>query len=318
MFAFIRVRVLKGFVFLLLAVLFVGLVGCGKDEPIRVGVLPWIGYQPIKIAEKKGLLPEFIQLSNNASATQTKHQLMAGELDAGYLTLDETLSLIDQGVGLTVVLIADISAGADKVLAREPSLSKSEISRLTIGYEKNAVGELLLHAFVQANDLSFSDVEVVDVPYDQQLSAWQAGQVDILITYPPNSNRVMKLGQAYEVFTSKQIPKTIFDVLAVKTDYLASHYASVQGLVDAHFAGLDRLKNSYQDASYIIADNLGISQQETIHMIGEVILPSRQANCRLMETDFQLHIDQVAQFLVEHNVLDQLPKQRVFTQKCVQ
>ena len=37
-------------------------IGCGRSEPLRVGVHPWIGYEPLFLAEEFGWLADSVKL----------------------------------------------------------------------------------------------------------------------------------------------------------------------------------------------------------------------------------------------------------------
>nr|WP_127471405.1 hypothetical protein [Thiomicrorhabdus aquaedulcis] len=100
---------------------------------------PWLGYQPIHLAQQHNLLPAEFSLIHTTSALQTQQKLRNAELDAGYLTLDEVLLLKEQGVDLTIVLVTNVSTGADKILARQPNQTKHDIIGKTLAYEAGAV-----------------------------------------------------------------------------------------------------------------------------------------------------------------------------------
>ena len=52
------------------------------------------------------------------SASDIMHAMRNDVLEGAALTLDETLSLIDDGIDLKVILVMDISNGADVLLAK--------------------------------------------------------------------------------------------------------------------------------------------------------------------------------------------------------
>lgn len=290
--------------------------GCTAKKEVFIGVHPWIGYQPINIASAKAILPPHILLKENKTATETKAQFLSGEIDAGYLTLDETLTLIDQGVDLKVVLVTDISFGADKVLAKNQISSKEDVLGKKVGYEKGAVGELVLNAFITEYDLNVKDIELVNTPYDQQFDAWKKQELDYLISYAPVATQILNLGAA-EVFSSRDMPNMVIDVLAVKESFLKNNCSTVNAIVDSHFEGLWQLRHSFQDSSYLVADNLGISQRDVILTMNDIILPDRAQNANLIEKRLEEKIPKIAEVLMAAGLISKLPSNSIVAPKCL-
>ena len=99
------------------------LSSCSPAPPpaLQVAAIAWPGYEPLFVAEAAGYLPpEQIQVVEQPAASDVMHLLRNRTVEAGYLTLDEALTLISQGLELNIVLIADRSRGADAVLVRPP------------------------------------------------------------------------------------------------------------------------------------------------------------------------------------------------------
>lgn len=300
---------------LLILLPFFLLVACSGNAPLNVGVHPWIGYQAINIAEFKKILPEHITLKKNRTAVDTKEQFINGEIDAGYLTLDEVLLLNDQGLNLKVVLIADISFGADKVLSKEKVTTASDLLNKRIGYEKGAVGELVLHEFLNKFQVSLEDIQAVDIPYNQQLQAWRDEKVDLMISYAPVATHILKKG-AEEVFSSRDMPNIIIDVLAVRENYLDANCNVIKDLTSSHFQGLELIKHDFQDSSYLLADNLGISQQDVILTMNDIILPNEASNAELLGQNMNEKIDRIAEVLKKSGLIQKVPSQKIIDSTC--
>ncbi|QKI88938.1 ABC transporter substrate-binding protein [Thiomicrorhabdus xiamenensis] len=302
---------------LLILLALISFLGCSRETELHVGVHPWIGYQPINLAQQNGLLPQNIHLVKNKTALQTKQQLLSGEINAGYLTLDEVLSLREQGKPLSVVLITDISSGADKVLAKTPVTGKQDIIGKTIAYERGAVGDLLLYQFLKFYGVAKSEVVLKHIPFDKQSSFWKSGAADMIITYDPVSTQIMRSG-AQEVFNSSQIPEMIIDVLAVDSNVLEDACSTIKQLVDAHFAGVSLIKDNFQESSYQIADNLGFSHEEVLTSLGGITLPSREINLQMFgDNRFFEKTREIALILKASGMLKSVPDKAVHTDQCL-
>ena len=103
---------------LLLALL---LVACGPAtrDPLRVATLPWPGYETLHLAQSLEYINESdIRLIELVNTSQVASALRNGTVAAATITLDSALTLMQEGVDLSVVLVMDYSFGADAVIAR--------------------------------------------------------------------------------------------------------------------------------------------------------------------------------------------------------
>lgn len=256
---------------------------CAPARRLSVGIHPWIGYETLRLAREFGWLPETINLLESGTVGDSLAALAAGEADAACLTLDETLRARVDGIPLTVATIFDISMGADVVLARPPIQVPRDLAGKRLGVERSAVGALVLERLLEVAGLSKSDLILIDLPIDKQLAAWRSGAVDALIAYPPTSDWAMREG-ALRLFDSRQMPETVFDVLAVHRDRCAGLDVSLRALVAGHFRALDHIRTNRQDAIYRIAAHLDVSPDEAGRALRGVMLPSLGANWEYLAT----------------------------------
>lgn len=253
------------------------LPGCAQSATLSVGIHPWIGYETLYLAQEFNWLPSETRFLPGKVASDSLVALTAGRVDCACLTLDEVLRGRAAGLPLSIALVFNVSAGADVVLARSAIRQPSDLAGKRIGYEKNALGALVLHGLLSAAGLPPSAVRLVDLPPDRQFSAWQQGEVDALITYEPTATRLRRVG-ARQVFDSRMMPNTIFDVLAVRRDLARAQRAVFKAVIASHFRALEHLRINHQDAIYRIATRQELAPEEVERAIGGVVLPSLAAN----------------------------------------
>ncbi len=261
------------------------LPGCEwlADKPITIAAYVWPGYEPIFLAQSEGWLdPQRVHLVETTSDTNSLTALAEGKVDGAALTLDEVLRARAQGLPLSVVMIFDLSAGADMVVARSSIKTLADLKGRRIGFEQGAVGELMLTESLRAAGLTKEDVTLVMLPVDQQRQAWQNDQVDAVVTFEPIASQLLAQG-GRKVFDSGQIPNTIVDVLAIRSDTLdRNHAAAIRHLLAAHFRALDHLNRNPQDAAYRIAPRLGVSAENLLSLYKGLLLPDAAENYRLL------------------------------------
>lgn len=260
------------------------LAACGRARALRIAGHVWPGYELLFLARAEGWLDERrASLLETASATESMRALAEGRADGAALTLDEVLRLRAGGVPLSVVLVFNISAGADMLLARPGLGAIADLKGKRIGFEQGAVGLLMLHQALQAGGITPGEVVQVPLPIDRHEAAWREGGLDALITYEPVASRLFDAG-ARRLFDSRGLPDTIVDVLAIRTGALDSGGAeAARHLVSAHLRGLAHLASHPQDAAYRLAPRLNLPPEQALAAYRGLLLPDRDHNRRLLD-----------------------------------
>lgn len=257
--------------------------GC-KREPhaLRIASHVWAGYEFMFLARREGWTsPQDSTLVETGSSTESVQLLATGKVDGAALTLDELLRARERGLPLTAVLVFDVSMGADVLLARPGITALAQLKGKRVGYERSAVGALMLYKALEMAALQASDVKTVELTYDQQPKAWRNGEIDALITFEPLSSHLRGAG-ANSLFDSSQIPDTIFDVLAVMPSALEIHQDALRRLVAGHFRGLTSFRKNPYDTAYRMAERFQLPPKEVIGAFKGLELPNERRNLRLL------------------------------------
>ncbi len=256
--------------------------GCGSSDPIKMASHIWPGYEFLFLARDMGWLkPEDAVLVETRNASESAEHLLSGKVQAAALTLDETLRIIQQGVPLFVVLIFDVSSGADALLVKSHIKSLSDLKGTRIGVETTAVGALMLNKIMAKANLLPTDFEVVHINVDTHMTSWQNNNLDALITYEPTASRVEKLG-AVRLFDSHEIPNTIFDVLAVRQDAAENYSLQLKALISSHFRAQWAWKTNPIDTAYRLAKRLDAQVADIQMLFRELELPDLIYNHHLL------------------------------------
>lgn len=256
--------------------------GCKPaTRPLVLAGHPWPGYECMFLARTLGYLPAGVQLRESPSLRASADAIRNGEVDGVMLTLDEVLKLRDQGMALQVVLIFNVSKGADVLLTRSSIQRPADLKDRTIGGEDSALSTLILSMVLEKAGLKPQDVRFLPVPYESQESAWRQDNLDALITYEPVASRLKAAG-ARQLLSTRDLPDTIFDVLALRTDALQRHGAALRATLDGYFRALTYLRQNPWDAAYKTVAHLGMSAEEMIASLRGLELPDLIGNQRYL------------------------------------
>lgn len=251
--------------------------------PVAVAAHVWLGYEPMFLARDRGWLDTTrVTLLETRSAIESMAALRAGTVQAAALTLDEVLGARATGLALSVVLVFNVSLGADMLLARPGITQLGQLKGLRVGYEASSVAEVMLAEFLRAASMAHQDIELLQIRVEDQLNAWQRHAADAFISYEPMATQLLAQGMT-RLFDSRQIPNTIVDVLAVRNDALDhAHAKALNHLIAAHFHALDDLVRNPQDAAYRMAGHLNLPAAGVLSAFRGLMLPSVANNYRLL------------------------------------
>lgn len=230
---------------LLRSILLLGLlaiVACSPAPTLRIGSNPWPGYLGLYHARDLGLLDGHpVQLIDFDTTEDVLRAFRNRAIDAAAVTLDEALSLADSGQALRIILVFSLSNGADVVLARPGIDTPQQLRGQRLGVETNALGAYMLARLLERAGLSGHDLTVIHTPLQEHETAYRSGRVDAVITFDPQRSRLLAAG-AQPIFSSRDIPGEVVDVLVVREDTLYSHHAALAALDSAYFQALAQIQ----------------------------------------------------------------------------
>lgn len=258
--------------------------GCVREpEPaLRIGTNVWIGCEPLYLARELGRLnPKTVQLVEYPSASEVLRAFRNQAIDGMVISLDELFGLSVDGLQPRIVLVVDVSHGADAVVGRPGMRTMKDLKGKRVAVENGALGAFVLSRALALNGMRASDVKVVPLESNEQPSAFEKGQVDGAVTFDPYRDQLLRAG-ATTLFDSTQIPGEIVDLVAVRASVLDQQPKAVQSLLTAWFSAIDYLKREPKDA----ARRMGIRQQTTgeqfLKALGGLHIPSREENLKML------------------------------------
>lgn len=300
----------------LLIILIIGLshslAGCdAAPPPLRIGTNLWPGYETLYLAREQGLLnPREIKLVELPSAFDVMDAIRLGHLEGGALTLDETLTLISEGQDLVIVLVFDISTGADVIMARDNIQSLSDLASRSVGLETTAVGALMIKSALEMGELTPEQVRIIHMPLSEHLAAFRAHQIDAAVTYEPYASELARAG-AHRLFDSEAIHGQVVDVLAVRRSVLLEHQGQLALLMEAYFHALAGLRQHPEQMLPLMNLRLKATDEDLPHLLDGLELPDDNVN-RQMLSGTPSPLERTAQQLADVMVRQKLLPRAVF------
>ena len=280
-----RLPILRHVLALGCAVLALALAGCmGEPErALRIGTNVWIGGEPLYLARDLGRLPaDTVQLVEYPSASEVMRAFRNQAIDGMVISMDELFGLAVDGLQPRIILVIDVSSGADAIVGRNGMRTMRDLKGKSVAVESSALGAFVLSRALAINDMQATDVNVVHMESNAQPSAFEKGQVDGAVTFDPYRTQFLKAG-GKTLFDSSQIPGEIVDLIAVRASVLEKQPKAVQALLAGWFDAIDYMSREPKEA----ARRMGVRQQTTGEQFLEaqrgLHVPSRAENLKMLD-----------------------------------
>jgi NitT/TauT family transport system substrate-binding protein len=269
---------------LALVVLVLALSACTRERqpPLRIGTNVWIGSEPLYLARDLQYFDrDAVQLVEYPSASEVSRAFRNQAIDGMVISLDELFVLAVDGLQPKVVVVVDVSNGADVVVGRSGMRTMKDLRGKRVAVESAALGAFVLSRALAVNGMQASDVSIVHLESNEHPAAFAQGQVDGAVTFDPYRTQMLGAG-AQTLFDSTQIPGEIVDLLAVRVSALEKNTQAVQSLLTGWFRALDYLQREPKDAAARMAVREQITGEEFLRALHGLRVPSRAENLTML------------------------------------
>ena len=234
-------------------------------SPIHLGFNLWPGAIPWQIAQDKGLLKANginAEITWFATLGDQINAFNAGKIDIANLTLNDLFLSNAHGVPCKIILMPDVSAGADAIVASNSINSVKDFVGKQAGVEIGTIGHLLFLQALAKNGIELKSVSMLNMAADAAVSAIIAHKLDVAYSYDPFITQLLKSGQGKVIFSSKDVPGLLADTVVAHQPLLESRATEVQKLVNVWHQVLDFRKKNQTEAYKIEAKRAGVSVEE--------------------------------------------------------
>jgi NitT/TauT family transport system substrate-binding protein len=258
----------------------------GELKPYRVGFNAWIGSIAFFVAKEKGFFKEEgldVQTKSFSSPGDGLNPLLTGDLDAVLSTADSVIIVLDKAPGqLKVVYLTDTSAGADAVLARPEIANVKAMKGKKVAATLGQCNHLLLQKALEKAGLTEKDIELVNMNPDDAGAAFAAGKVDVAVTWEPWITKASEGKKGHVIFSSKDTPNLILDVLAISAKTGERKAAETRAFIKGLNKGYDFVKQHGDEAAVLAGKALEQKPEEVKAMLPKVNLYSGKKNLEVM------------------------------------
>lgn len=245
-------------------------VEVAESDPIVIGInyfpsaLIFALAEDLGYYEDEGVNVEVVLYENYSDYWKA---MELGEIEVIGLAFMDVFHAWDDGKKLKVVAVADYSYGADAIITRQGKGldSLENLKGEKIAVEIGTVGDFLLDFALSARaKIDIGSIEKLNYTAKDAATAFINNEVDVAVTYEPYVYEILSNSDGQVIFDSRNERGLIPDVLLVEENNLKERREDYKKIIKAWFKAVDYLKNFPNEASEIIANRIGLSQEEYI------------------------------------------------------
>lgn len=292
--------------------LFTGVVA--QAAPVRVGVSDWPGWVAWYVAKEKGLFAKYgadVELVWFPNYTDSIQALSAGQLDANSQTWSDTLAPLAAGVPLKVVLVNDNSAGNDALLVAPEIKSFADLKGKPVALEEFSISHFVLATALAKNGMTLGDVKVANLSAGDAAAAFLGGRVPATVVWNPWVNQIQASGKGRALFTSKDMPGLVPDLLVAHGKALAepAKRATFVAMARAWYDTVAFIGANPKEAAVIMAKVVGLMPDDyATYLTGTRFFGAAENLVALGEPEQPESLvavgPTIAAFLKEHRLLE--------------
>jgi NitT/TauT family transport system substrate-binding protein len=246
-------------------------IGCTSDrdatpklQKLEISFNHWPGFYPIVIAHELGLLEKHgveVDLISFRDTETHLAEIAAGRFDGALMSVGSAVVIAGGNQDARIIMAVDQSKGADAVVALPGIETPADLRNKSIGTMLGGFGEVFVRAMLREAGLPPDEVNLVNITGSEVPGELQAGRIDAGQTWEPYVSRAIKNG-AHVIFTSRDTPGLIQDVVVFQRKTLEEHPRAVRGFVDAWFQAVELWLADPDEGNRIISETLNISLEE--------------------------------------------------------
>lgn len=242
-----------------------GLLATPALAQVKIGLSDWPGWVAWYVAEQKGYFKKHgadVKLVWFANYTDSISALSAGQVDANSQTWSDTMAPLAKGLPLKAILVNDNSAGNDAVMAGPGIKSFADLKGKKIALEEFSVSHFLLTLALKKNGMTLKDVNVVNLSAGDAAAAFLAGRVDAAVVWNPWVNKIQSSGKGRALFTSRDVPGMIPDLLVAQEKSIKAKRKDFLGMIKAWYEAEAFIRANPDEAARIMSKVVGMDAKE--------------------------------------------------------
>lgn len=281
-----------------------------NTPPLRVGLTLKACDGPLYLASiLQFWSPEDAKLNIYSTDNQAINAFKEGKIDAVSLYPHEVLTLWSENIPATIILVLEVSNGADTIVAHSSIANLSDLKGKTIAIDNNPNNLYMLNRAMESATLQESDITLVNFTPDAHYSAFKKGELHAVTAKRSHIKNFIDIG-GNELFTSRNIPGEIAQVLVVNPAFLDHSANQVDALITNWFKVMHYIESNPNSSTKQIAKWLDVEPDNLYWELSTMQLTNRDDNIRMLVGEgasIHITLNKLRDTMLKHNLLAHSP-----------
>lgn len=168
-----------------------------------------------------------------------------------------------------------------------------------IGVTRKSSGEIFLGRFLISNNMSFSDVDIINLSPSEMTDQISKGQIDAVVTFEPNPYNIEKILGDNAIVWSAQGEQNTYATLYSTDEFIKNHPQIIERYLQSLIQAEQYVKNHDTEAKAILAKAMNYDDSYISY-----IWPKISFSLNL-EQELLLTMEDEARWAIENKIIDQ-------------
>lgn len=311
-------------VVLVLAVSVLAVHAADKPEKVTViyGGSSWLGHYPAWVGIEKGLFKEHglgVLFQNFYASSGRMGSLVAGDLDVASTGSISAIALMASGSkGFMAFGTQDSYATVEGIIAKEDIKTIKDLKGKRIAAPFASSAHVLVLDILEQNGLDpEKDLTLLNLKVNEMPAAISSGEIDACAAWTPHFNKLLNMPGNHMLVNDTEF--SLYkkyklgpgpDLLVVRTEFSEKYPNTCKAFVKGYFEAVDMLINQPEECAKVLVKLTNLSMEDQMTVLKDItwIQGGEQKSLMVQPGGFVTGMQQLADFLVKHQQIDEAPK----------
>ncbi|RAP23958.1 hypothetical protein DID73_01970 [Candidatus Marinamargulisbacteria bacterium SCGC AG-343-K17] len=210
-----------------------------NKEVINVGKSSWPSWDLFELSQKNNNpLSNFkLQFNHYENYDGILDAFINNKIDIATVTLLEALTIQNNiNEQIKIILLLDYTIGSDAILSHSNIEHLHELEGKTIGFEKNTISYYTLLRSLEKANINPNNLTLKNLSLEALITEFKQKKIDAISLYDPYIYELKKFDENFNIiFSSKEIPREICDVVIIRSKLIDKYPGIVQSIQNNWF-----------------------------------------------------------------------------------
>jgi taurine transport system substrate-binding protein len=296
----------------------------GKPEKVTViyGGSSWLGHYPAWVGIEKGLFKKHglgVLFQNFYASSGRMGSLVAGDLDVASTGSISAIALMASGSkGFMAFGTQDSYATVEGIIANKSIKTIKDLKGKRIAAPFASSAHVLVLDILEQNGLDpEKDLSLLNLKVNEMPAAMGSGEIDACAAWTPHFNKLLNMPGNHMLVNDTEF--SLFkkyklgpgpDLLVVRKEFAEKYPNTSKAFVKGYFEAVDMLINEPEECAKVLVKLTNLSMEDQMTVLKDItwVRGEEQKALMVQPGGFVTGMQQLADFLVKHQQIDEAPK----------